>query len=210
MVYNLSVFIATLSLRQVQDVVAIYLRRGAATGELIYGLSDIDLLVLTRDEDEQKILLAKEKIKNIYNKLSRFVLLLGNADKELGIYSTPEFLRLFTDYDFYTFRFYSGKFTWKLLYGEDAVKMLPSVEENLLRLQSTEELKVWWDFLTIELSPKISYPRFKRKYLWYKSIAEASKIYLFSCQSRNILSRATALSEIKHYLPLESQEEIDI
>ena len=74
MFYNLSIAVAVLFLRQVDGVVAIYLRRGAAKGEIIYGLSDIDLLVIVKDEeDDQKGQLTKERVRATYDRLSRFI-----------------------------------------------------------------------------------------------------------------------------------------
>ena len=210
MFYNLSIAVAVLFLRQVDGVVAIYLRRGAAKGEIIYGLSDIDLLVLVKDEeDDQKGQLTKERVRATYDRLSRFIPLLGSGDRELGVYSASEFLGLYNDHDFYRYRFHSGTYTWKLLYGRDVVKALPQIEETQLYLPATEELKVWWALLNVEFTTDCSSPLFKRKYLWYKAISEAARVYLFVCCSRNILSREAALCEIKNYLPNEHHWHID-
>ena len=44
--YALSVAVALRLFRRTRGVLAVYLRRGVARGEIVYGLSDIDLLVI--------------------------------------------------------------------------------------------------------------------------------------------------------------------
>lgn len=206
----MSVTVAALFLRQVDGVVAIYLRRGAAKGEIIYGLSDIDLVVLVKDEDnDPKSQLTKQKVRTTYGRLSRFIPLLGSEERELGVYSFAELMRLYNDYDFYRHWFNEGKYTWKLLFGKDVVESLPQLEDSELYLPVTEELKVWWLHLNKEFTPGFREPLFKRKYLWYKAISEASKVYLFVCCRKNIQSREAALCEIKSYLPNEHHWHID-
>ncbi len=138
-VYDLSTLVASLLLRRVDGVLAIYLRRGVAKGEIVYGLSDIDLSVIIEDRggEEQAV---KEMVRATYNKLSRFIPLLGQGDKELEVYSASEFSDLYDDYSFYRYRFNEGKYTWRLLYGTDLVKALPALEDFKLYLPATEEL----------------------------------------------------------------------
>jgi len=201
-IYELSTAFATFLLKRVDDVQAIYLRRGLAKGEVVHGLSDIDLAVIVKD-DGVKGQSAKKKVRAIYNNLSRFNPLFGSGDIELGVYSYSEFLSLFNDYGFYRYRFNEGRQTWKLLYGEDVVKTLPQLEDTELYLPATEELKIWWALLNEELSSASRPPLFRRKYLWYKAIAEASKIYLFVCHGESVGSREAALLRVKEYLSSE-------
>lgn len=206
--YDLSVAVATLLLRRVDGVSAIYLRRGVATDEIVYGLSDIDLLVIVAGKDKEEQL-AKERVRATYDKLSHFIPLFGQGDRELEVYSDSEFLNTYIDYDFYRYRFDDGKHTWKLLFGKDMVKTLPQLEDSELYLPATEELKTWWRLLTVEFTHDINYPEFKKKYLWYKAIAEASRVYLFVCHGKSVQSRGVALDEVKNYLAYEHKSYID-
>jgi len=185
-------------------MVSIYLRRGLASGEIVYGLSDIDFLVLLDDEHVQN----KEKVGRIYDRLSGFIPLFSDKENELGVHSISEFLNLYRDHNSYRFRFDEGKHQWRLLSGKDFVKTLNPLEETELDFLATEELKVWWAFLTAEINPDPSVPRFKRKYLWYKAIAEAAKIYISVCHRRKVYRRATALKEVREYLPAEFQSNL--
>lgn len=200
--YELSVTVASLSLRRVDGVLAIYLRRGMAKGEVVYGLSDIDLTVIVRDVDAERES-AKEKVKATYNLLSRFIPLFGSGAKELGVYTASEFLNLYNDYGFYKYRFNEGKHTWRLLFGKDTVKTLSQLEDSQLYLPATEELKTWWLLLNAELTRDSVHPGFKSKYLWYKAISEASKVYLFVCQGVTVRSREAALNRVKNFLTHE-------
>lgn len=207
-IYELSTKVATLLLRRVDGVIAIYLRRGVAKGETVYGLSDIDLLIVVNGEDKEGYL-TKERVRATYDKLSQFIPFFGGIDKELGLYSASEFFRLYDDYDFYKYRFNDGRYTWALLFGEDLVKALPRLEDSELYLPATEELKTWWSFLNAEFSLEFAGPQFKSKYLWYKAISEASEVYLFVCHGKSVRSREAALCEIKNYLSYEHQCHID-
>jgi len=173
-----------------------------AKNEIVYGLSDIDLSIIVddRNKDEQAIELAKERVTSIYNKLSGFIPLFSRAKDELGVYSTSEFFRLYTDNDAFKYRFNEGKYTWKLLFGKDLVRDLPELQDKELYIPATEELKVWWPLVNIELAPDFARPQFKRKNLWYKAISEVSRVYLLICHGENIQSREDALCRIKEHL----------
>ena len=205
-IYALSVKVARMLFSHVDGVLAVYLRRGVAKDEIVYGLSDIDLLLIVDDREQQ---LAKERVRAIYDKLARVIPLFGSVDRELGIYSTSEFLNLYEDFDFYKHWFNEGKYSWKLLYGTDVVKTLPQLEDSELYLPATEELKAWWSHLVAEFNCDSSYPEFKRKYLWYKAISEAAKIYLFVRHGEIIWSREAALRGIKNHLNEEYRSHID-
>ena len=206
-IYDLSVRVAALLLRRIDGVLTVYLCRGLAKGEIVYGLSDIDMIVILNDRAEQTV---KEKVRTVYDRLSRFIPLMGSGDKELGVYSASEFVNMYQDYDFYRYRFNEGKHTWRLLSGEDVVKNLPPAEESGLYLPATEEMKAWWIFLNdAELDPGSNDSLMKKKYLWYKAIAEAAKIYLLVCQGERTGSRVDALLKLKDYLGSEEQHQIE-
>ena len=202
LIYSLSIIAATFWLSRVDGVLAVYLRRGAARGEIIYGLSDIDMTVIIKD-GKGGLQSAREKIRGRYGMLSKFIPLFGGAERELGLYSASEFLTLYNDYDYHKYRFNEGRYTWKLLYGRDIVKELPPILDTELYIPATEELKAWWAMLNTELVLNNRAPVFKRKYLWYKAISEASKVFLFVCHGVNAVTREDALSSVGEYLSYE-------
>lgn len=206
MIYKLAVAVAAFSLRSVNGVLTIYLRRGVAQGDIIYGLSDIDLLLIVNDKGGD---LAKEKVRATYDKLSQFIPLFASGDRELGVYTSSEFFNLYDDYPFYRHRFNEGKYTWKLLSGTDIVKDLPKPQNFELYLPATEELKAWWALLNIEFRGGLNHHPFERKYLWYKAISEAAKIYLFINHGKKIRNREAAICELRNHVDVEYQSCID-
>jgi len=206
--YSLSVRITTLFLRRVDGVAAVYLRRGLAKGEIVYGLSDIDLSVIVEDR-ESGVEKVKEQVRSTYDTLSRFIPLLGAGDMELGVYSVAEFCGLYEDYDFHKYRFDEGRHTWRLLFGRDVVEDLPHLDDADLYLPAMEELKKWWALLSLEVLGGSDRRPFESKYLWYKAIAEASKVYLRVCHGEVLRGRAEALDRVRTYVPSEDGRLID-
>lgn len=210
MLYLGAVKLAVHVLRDVRGVKAIYLRRSVSHQEIIYGLSDIDLSVIVDDEKKTGVGSVKQEVSSAYDKLSHIVPLFGQADRELGLYSTSEFFGLYANHPFFRYRFNQGKQDWKLLFGEDIVESLPELQDNGLYLPATEELKIWWwSLLNAEVSSAHRLAQFKKKYLWYKAIADASKVYLFVCQGEKISHRETALHNVRKYLSQEQNRCID-
>lgn len=197
--YSFFIRLATLALKRIPGIASIYLRRGLASGEAVWGLSDIDLLVLVNDG----CALNQEKVINTYNRLSRLIPLFGNRAAELGLYQISEFLNLYANHRSYRYRFNEGKHGWKLLYGQDLVNTLQPIENTELCFLSAEELKVWWAYLAAEFQTDMDQPTFKRKYVWYKAIAEASKTCLLISLGAQNLTRKAALGAIREQTPLE-------
>jgi hypothetical protein len=207
LLYVLSIKFAVFVFKKVKGVDTIYLRRGIAKNEIVYGLSDIDLSIIINDKEN--IESAKEKIVSIYARFSHCIPLFADVNRELGIYSASEFLKLHGDNPFSKYRFNEGKYSWKLLFGKDIVKDLPELPDEALYLPATEELKTWWHLLNFEFSSYISIPQFQRKYIWYKAIADMSKVYLFVCHGEKVHDREGALHRVKRYLTKEQKPCID-
>jgi len=206
--YDLSILVASLLLRRVDGVITVYLRRGVARGEIVYGLSDIDLSVIIADLGEKEQA-AKDTVRAVYQKLSRIIPLFPSSVTELGVYSLSEFYDMYEDYDFHRYRFNEGKHTWKLLFGRDLVSELPELEASELYLPATEELRKWWALLNEEFISGTYSPPFRRRYLWYKAIAEAARVYLLVCHGEDAQSRDAALSQVKSHLPDEQSCHVD-
>jgi hypothetical protein len=194
--YILTVKIMTHFIKRIKGVETVYLRRGVAKNEIIYGLSDIDLSILI---SKKNVASVKTKILSLYNKLSFFLPLFAGGKEEIGIYSKEEFFNLYAENPFFKFRFQKGKSEWKLLYGKDIVNELPDCKDTELYVPAIEELKLWWYRLNFEFQKMSNLPEFKRSYLWVKAIADACQINLFICQKEKIKSREKSLEKIKGY-----------
>lgn len=205
-IYKISIFIAWLLLSRVNGLVSLYLRRGAAKGEIIYGLSDIDLLVIIKNENAGQ---TRKNIVRRYIVLSRLIPLFGNAKRELAIYTKNEILILYKDYPFYCGWFTEGKTTWQLLWGENFVNTLPEANNGQLCIAALEEFKVWWIHLVNDIFTDCSPPLFKRRYLWYKVISEAARAYLFIVHREKIYLRDEALIRVRTFLSVNDKKYVD-
>jgi hypothetical protein len=167
--YVLAIRIMTYFIKRIDGVETLYLRRGVAKNEIVYGLSDIDLSVLVSDKN---VNYSKTKVLSLYNRLNFFLPLFSGSREEIGIYSKQEFFELYEGNPFFKFRFQKGKSEWKLLYGKDIVSELPDCDDDELYVPAIEELKLWWNKLNFEFQKKSILPEFKKTYLWYKAIED--------------------------------------
>jgi hypothetical protein len=152
---------------------------------------------------------VKEKVRAVYDRLARLIPLFGDGDLELGVYSVAEFSRLYEDYGFNKYRFYEGMHTWRLLFGRDVVRSLPQPGESDLRRAAGEELKKWWGLVGLDLFGSAERRPFEARYLWYKAIAEASKVYLHVCHGVMLHGRKEVLDLVGGLLPPPERQLVD-
>ncbi len=191
--YNFFIKIIVDRISREKSVQAIYLHRGLSGKDMVYGLSDIDLLVfVSNNATEQEI----KKIKSTYLELARLIPPLRKSLDEIGIYSTQKFCEMINTIPFYRYRYIIERDHWKLLWGKDIRKEI-EVDETTVRLDAWEETRVWWKSLSRHLFGDENLPGIMQGYSWYKALAEYSRIYLLVKESRMISSREKALEEIQ-------------
>jgi len=172
LLYKLALRACIRRLRRTDGVLSIYLRRGLASGEPVYGLSDIDLLVLV---DEDNYPRAGARVRYQYDCLRQQIPMLGAG--ELAVYTPQQFRELHSYSPFYRNRFEMGRWEWRRLHGEDVFRHLPgpaSGDDSAI----LEELGPAWANLTGELANKNGQPGYLRRYLSYKAIADAARVVL--------------------------------
>jgi hypothetical protein len=154
-------------LRTHPEVLAIYLKRGAAKGDLVPGVSDIDINIVTRNP-----LPYDNEIRRSYQRLAdRFLLL----DRSLFIYSQQEFLDCYPNL-VWAFRFHEGIHTWRLLYGADVVRRLKPLDGDHLEAALYYELKTWWShFALFLIGERHCQSHFESSVFVYKAFAEIVK-----------------------------------
>ena len=188
-IYALAVRLCVRRLQRIKGVVAVYLRRGLASGVPLYGLSDIDLLVMV---DSTKASRVRAQIHYQYELLRRLIPMLPEG--ELALFDPGEFRILYEQSPFHRQRFEQGRRQWQRLFGEDIFRNLPPPpspeEERYLALQ---ELSPSWYYLARELTGEDARPPFLRRYVAYKSLAEAARALTVSHGEDPAISRELAL-----------------
>jgi len=195
LLYSLAVRLCIRRIKRMQAVRAIYLRRGLAGSRPLYGLSDIDLLVMVEGELGGR---AAARVRHQYDLLRRVIPMLPEP-AELGVYNREYFRLLYDCTPFYRARFDQGRRGWKRLYGEDIFRELPP-PRNDARQTAWQELRPAWNYLALELIPESApgsdgngRPCYARRYVAYKAIAEAARACLVAQGEDASISRDLAV-----------------
>ncbi len=175
-------------------VVCVYLRRGMASGRPVYGLSDIDLLVMVDSENRKR---DAARVRNRYESLRRAIPMLG--DGELAVYHPEEFRELYAHSPFYRQRFDAGRREWRRLWGRDVFDYLPP--EDAGAGEERFELLSSWRYLSRELLPDDGQPAYLRRYIAYKMTADAAKAWLAVSGRGNHGGRDAALKRAAEAKP---------
>lgn len=167
---------------------AIYLTRGM-TGRIVPGVSDIDYKVVGDWTPQGRADIAKR-----YGRLARRIPLF---DPNVAIHlNTPDSLRrLYAIDPYHRFRIYEGKFTWKLLWGEDVLHALPPLSTGEFLSGVHSEIKVWWtQFIYWVLDPdRLRADTIFRNSLCAKAVAEVLRMERLAAGSPLTTSREDAL-----------------
>ena len=185
--YALAIRLCVRSLRRVSGVRSIYLRRGLAAGRPLYGLSDIDLLVVIDTGNRSRV---EALVRYQYELLRRLIPMFPAG--ELELYEPRQF-RLLHEYSpFYRHRFEQGRSEWRRLWGDDIFKDLPPVSGET-RFLALQELSPAWYYLSRDLLAEDARPAYLQRYVACKAIGEAARAALAAQGARPGLSRETAL-----------------
>jgi predicted nucleotidyltransferase len=153
------------------NIKSIYLIRGFAREEEVYGQSDIDLLVITKDEA------SIPKTIGLYNFLAS---VFPFFDEVHGIVSYEKMLSLYNQYDLCKFRYNIDAQHWKLLYGEEIRRKFFDSIKGLERdlCLGAELCKLWTTIIQNVFTKK--FPKFRVSYFLSKFNDEIKKILSFS------------------------------
>lgn len=187
-IYRAHIRYALRILERFPRTVAVYLTRGMASGEFIYGVSDIDLVVIGdwSDEEHLRVLAAVRRL----NRLSPLY------DTTLQVHQLSVLQNLFeTDYSV-QFRFDQGRRTWKLLRGRDVLTALPPVPEERSAGGNYMEIRNWWYYFGSSAfggGPLAVDPVF-RSSICFKTVSEILRLG-FGLESRLEAIRRAAASD---------------
>jgi hypothetical protein len=146
---------------------SLYLIRGFARGEEVYGQSDLDLLVIVKEDALVPVAAAR------YRTIVRICPLF---DKTHGITGWSRIQSLYRDYDVSRYRYNIDSGHWKLLYGDDVRKYFsdPITGLELDRSLLAELCKIWNNLTQNMTNRRI--PRFKINYLMGKFQPETERV----------------------------------
>ena len=146
---------------------SIYLIRGFARGEAVYGQSDIDFLVVVKEEATVNTVVSR------YQNLARICPLF---DKTHGVASFEKMQSIYRQYDLCKYRYNIDAGHWKLLYGDDIRKCFSESITGPLRDRSLlAELCKTWNTLANNIRSD-HLPGFKINYLLRKFEPETRRI----------------------------------
>lgn len=193
-IYGLVIRMAVRFFRKYPEIKAIYLRRGCAKGEMLPGVSDIDLEIIVDPMGKED----KNKLRRTYESFARAAILL---DPSLGVYDA-QMLYKKSQNTRSRYRIMEAKATWKLLYGKDYLADLLELPLAALYGGLYNEIKVWWTIFSWQLlqSRKYHDEPVTRNSLCYKAIGEILKMDLALNHGILTFVRSEALELAKPHL----------
>lgn len=171
-----AVYAAVLYLKRGGILRSVYLIRGFARGEEVYGQSDLDLLVIVREDAHVPVAVAR------YRRIARFCPLF---DKTHGVAGWERMQTLYRDYDVSKYRYNIDSGHWKLLYGEDVRKYFsdPLAGLELDRSLLAELCKIW-NNLTQNITGR-RIPGFKIRYRIHRFRPEIERVLSHGAQAES-------------------------
>lgn len=203
--YACAINIIAYVLGRQRGIVSVYLIAGMAAGEYIYGLSDIDLIVIFEDNAE-----SKERIDRLYEKLSRLIPVLKNDER--SIYGIKEIRRSYKQGGAFSLKykvFTECKKKGRLLCGIDILRDFKELDARQRNEFVLGQLGfIWSIFLkNFLMKDKIS-DALTRNYFCYKLTSDSCKAFISASNKREIFNRREALKCAEGYLDEEQNAHI--
>jgi hypothetical protein len=209
--------------RRIAPGAAAYLRGTVASGEALFGLSDVDLgFILPPDPTGA----ARRRIRDGYERASRRLPLLGRVIEPPVIYEESRFVEAIRE-SALTYGLENGRASqfgpmseidrmqlertelygdagaWRLLCGPDRRPAEQPERDPWTRHHGTWlELQNWWRHAFIACAEP---EQFENAYLCVKLIAEVARIWLWMTRGERVADRAHALARASVELPAESE-----
>jgi len=193
--YSAALKIIVFVLGKQKEVVSVYLTASLARGDCVYGLSDIDPIVIIEGGSENKV-----KIEKIYKGLTRWIPIL--IYEEMGIFTTQEIFTIYKENLFYLQYklFIECKKTAKLLYGKDILKDVPELDPRHRKEAVLNQMAFIWANLIKNFLINNAGDIVARNYLYYKFSADSCNAFMLAKDNEKILTRQEALENSKVYL----------
>jgi predicted nucleotidyltransferase len=183
------------SLRRLPGVRSVYLWRGLTRpGQAVYGLSDIDILVVVGSAEHVPA------VEREYERLRRWVPML--APRQVNVLHPAQLRMMYEKMPWHRSRIDTERPHWRRLWGRPIEGLLlPSRGDR--RDYIWEELKPAWLFFLTELAGPGGRPVWQRRYVAFKTVAETARIAVVVDGADVNISREDALD-----LAIESYPDI--
>ena len=193
--YKVATRLAVRLFRRYPAIRAVYLTRGSAKGEVLPLVSDIDFLLIHEGLSGAD----RAELHRAYRRLARVTRLF---DAHLRIVDEATLRRDVRVNDHFRFRFAEGKATWRLLYGRDYVRELPTPDAETLDAGLLAEIKVWWSLFGWRFleTRKYSTETVTRNNVCYKAVGEVLKAIQGLSGRRLTFDRTEALQAARESL----------
>ena len=136
--YRVLIAVAASALARHEGVVAVYLARGCAKERILPGVSDIDLVVVTRSEGPEA-----DAVRRTFRGLQHLTGGLVDAYPRL-VQGRETLERRWHGASAWQFHLHEGRSTWKLLRGHDVLPELLPLTEAQRRRSCHAEMNRWW------------------------------------------------------------------
>ena len=162
------IWLAVLVLRRYRSVLAIYLCRGCAKSDITPGISDIDLVIVTTNDSQEK-----RSIEGAFRALG--ILTARLIDYYPNLVKTRATLEhRWRTAPAWQYRYHEGRTTWRLLFGADVLSSLPPLTERQRVSSCYAEMNRWWLLFADQLlkTGKYHHDPIMRNVICYKAVSE--------------------------------------
>jgi predicted nucleotidyltransferase len=189
LVYEVTLRLVQRALAGVPGIRAVYLRRGGAKGEIVPGVSDLDLAVITEGDPALP--------GRAYQRWAKRIPFL---EQELEVY-TPVSLERLVQHPAHRYRWSEAKATWKLLWGTDSLGLIPDWSPELLHSSLYREVKIWFTLFSryLILDQTLVGDRVFCNSFCFKFLLELRKLELAWFEDRILFSRQEAFAEMEQH-----------
>lgn len=211
-VYRALIWLVARRLYRHPDVLAVYITRGCGRGEIVPGISDIDMRVIVRDGSgppEYELFQNRLEIPGgWYERLARATHLF---EEHVSTCSVRGLLVKYRTRYHHQYRFMEGKLTWELLAGQDYVTELPAFHGEAFHGALYTEVQWWWQhFINIFLvHPERARDPITRDSVCYRVLSDCLKAAAAMRTGEVSFLRAGALERGKLLLTTGEREFID-
>ena len=192
--YRLVISASVWMLRRFPGVKSVYLTGSFAGGRVLYGISDIDLVIFMEGQETDAV---RSRIDRGFSRLRIFFPVLG-ADRK-SVFFLDGFDEKWADFPILQHLFDENFYRYRLLYGKDVISAmsLPALSDDAFRQSILWKMKYWMEKIVLILCSK-RLTEIQKKYSLYKALDDVARIHLDGMQGcRDLPMQGRSLERMK-------------